>query len=670
MERHKETFRSDLLLNCNYALLGGYAIYAFFYQFFISNDYLFFKLSRPFHLIIVIGSVLLLAASILYLSKMYAIVPLDVMGWCIGLYIISAALRAPSPTIVLGFMLITIMVGTHLYRQHRQVAYLYIVCFGILLIKTLSIQSMNSEALQKFHYVLTDKDFALQKGLLIGIYCVIAYIALSIALNQSQYQLNNTMTNSLKIIVPVIFVCMTVFTIIVMVGKELMMGFATYDKGLFTQMFESMRHGLGPMSSLERDHWMSHFHVHISPIFYFMLPFYMLVPRPETLEVVQVLVTMSGFIPFYLILKHYETPNLLRRLLLILFIVAPTFTSSHLYGLHENCFLTPMLLWLIVANLKQWRLRLLLILCIILMIKEDIMIYIVAIGLYFIFQTIERNTPKRKLFILFSQVIVPIIHFSVCLYYLNTFGDGSMTTRFTNFMMPGQTGLKDVVINIVTNPTYFFSAIFTFSKVKYIVTLLAAFAFLPILQKHLINYVLLLPMLVINLLSDFQYQVDFGFQYHYGSSALLLFMTVLSIQSFLQHGRKSANVLMQRLIFSACIMSTAIMMTFYIPATYGIQSYLTHTDYFQAKKDTLNQIPKDKRILAYGFYTTQLASAQALYDLDYHHEKKVDTSIDYVVVPREMLNQQTEQTQLIKQYIQAGYKENNLSSNDILILKK
>ncbi len=45
--------------------------------------------------------------------------------------------------------------------------------------------------------------------------------------------------------------------------------------------------------------------VHISPIYYLILPFYMLFPYVETLEVMQVLVS-SQRIPLCLILKNYS----------------------------------------------------------------------------------------------------------------------------------------------------------------------------------------------------------------------------------------------------------------------------------------------------------------------------------------------------------------------------
>ena len=60
---------------------------------------------------------------------------------------------------------------------------------------------------------------------------------------------------------------------------------------------------LQPLTTVERDGLLSHFAVHLSPIFYALLPFYKLVPRPETLLVLQALLVISGLIPLCLLAR-------------------------------------------------------------------------------------------------------------------------------------------------------------------------------------------------------------------------------------------------------------------------------------------------------------------------------------------------------------------------------
>lgn len=685
---HLFKFNISRISNGFYYFLSAYTIYALFSLFTINSNNLFFQLSRPYDFPGVLLVVLGLAIGCYFMNRLIPISPFELASIWLSIYMLCVCIKAPSPLIIVGFLVISIMILTKLLFNKSAVAIFIVISFIIIMIKGMFLHDVNGEALQKFNYVITEKDIALKKGLLIGLYLSIFTAGIIYCLQRTKIsdKISHTfkLEKILKTLVIVILLIITSYTSMIMIGKELVMSFATYDKGLFTQMFESMRQGHGPMTSLERDRWMSHFHVHVSPIFYLMLPFYMLWPKPETLELLQVLVTMSGIIPLYLILKHFQFNRVIQSLILLLFIVSPTLSSSHLYGLHENCFLTPLLLWLILANLRGWTFCLIIILGFTLLIKEDIMIYIIAIGLYFTFQKQFDMSSKRKLFIVITQIIVPIGYFALCMYYLNTFGDGSMTTRFTNFMLPGQTGLKDVVINIFTNPTYFFSALFTFNKIKYIITLLSVYVFMPLIQKHWISYILLLPMLVINLLSDFPYQADFGFQYHYGSTALLLFLTILAVntlvcdgasdhnihQKLRQSSRNNRHSIMILLLSCACIMSASIFFTLMHPSTYGIKAYAEQGTYFKDKKQTLKSLPQNKKILAYGFFTTQLAQNKYLYDLDYHNDKKIDTNIEYVVVPRALSTDGSEQSQLITQYIKHGYKEYHLSTPEILILKR
>lgn len=61
----------------------------------------------------------------------------------------------------------------------------------------------------------------------------------------------------------------------------------TYDFGIFSQMFHQMRTTGLPVTTVERDGALSHFAVHVSPIYYLLLPFYWICPRPVTLQVLQ-----------------------------------------------------------------------------------------------------------------------------------------------------------------------------------------------------------------------------------------------------------------------------------------------------------------------------------------------------------------------------------------------
>ena len=60
--------------------------------------------------------------------------------------------------------------------------------------------------------------------------------------------------------------------------------------------------------------------------------------------------------------------------------------------------------------------------------------------------------------------------------------------------------------------------------------MLAPMCFLPLLQRNWSTYFLAIPLVVINLLPDWPYQYDIGFQYSYGSGALLFIMALLALE--------------------------------------------------------------------------------------------------------------------------------------------
>ena len=113
---------------------------------------------------------------------------------------------------------------------------------------------------------------------------------------------------------------------------------SSFDIGIFSQMFERMRHDLSQITTLERDGALSHFAVHISPIYYLILPFYMLFPYVETLDIIQNVIVFSGVIPLLLILRKIQLPKLMTPLFTALFFVTPVMTTSGGFHLHENCF--------------------------------------------------------------------------------------------------------------------------------------------------------------------------------------------------------------------------------------------------------------------------------------------------------------------------------------------
>ncbi|MBG9980518.1 DUF2079 domain-containing protein [Facklamia sp. DSM 111018] len=527
---------------------------------------------------------------------------------------------------------------------------------------------------EKFKLDIAEQD--IQYGIIIVLSFILAFIIVFLG-DKTKLITKIGTKKSLQILSHALFLfglLYVVFLCIAMYARAGSFSAPNFDMGIFTQAFANMAKGLGPVTTLERDKVLSHFAVHVSPILYTILPFYKLWPSPENLEILQVLITMSGILPLALILKEFDFSRLINRLCLLLYIVLPTLTTSHFYDFHENCFLAPLILWVIYSNLKGWRWKGLIFTILTLMIKEDAIIYLVSIFLYFTLQDRYGVFRQHYRFYLISQLILPLIYFSLCLYWLQNYGDGAMTTRFTNFMLPGQDSLREVVVNAITNPTFVLSSIFIQRKLSYLVLILACLGFLPLIQRNWETYLLMLPLLVINLLSDYLYQVDFAKQYNYGSSVLLIFMALVSLKengSFVSKNKFILHKkLLRPLLSSAVLCSSLVLVTFLPRKVDTIQLYLKEKEDFQQLAKELKEIPRDAKVLAYSFYTPHLSDIYYLYDAFYHNEGRVDPEIDLVVVPRSMLQHySSKEAQVVSDYYQLGYRESDRSTDQLYILE-
>ena len=116
-----------------------------------------------------------------------------------------------------------------------------------------------------------------------------------------------------------------------------------FDFGLFVNMFHNMKETGLPMVTSERDVLMSHFAVHISPIYYLLLPFYCIFPSPLTLQIGQAVVLASGIVPVVLLCRQLKVSGKATLLVTLIYALYPAMSAGCFYDIHENCFLTPLL---------------------------------------------------------------------------------------------------------------------------------------------------------------------------------------------------------------------------------------------------------------------------------------------------------------------------------------
>ena len=130
---------------------------------------------------------------------------------------------------------------------------------------------------------------------------------------------------------------------------------ATFDLGIFTQMFEMMAKTGLPLTTVERGRELTHFAVHFSPFFYLLLPGYLICRSPFYLFFVQALGVSLGAIPVYRIGKALRFSPLSSLFCSFVYLMYPTMLNGCFRDFHENKFLAVCVLYLIYFILMENR---------------------------------------------------------------------------------------------------------------------------------------------------------------------------------------------------------------------------------------------------------------------------------------------------------------------------
>lgn len=448
----------------------------------------------------------------------------------------------------------------------------------------------------------------------------------------------------------------------------------TFDFGLFAQMFTYMKETGLPYTTLERNQLLSHFAVHISPIFYLLLPGFLIWPDPAFLQVMQPLVVVSGLIPLILLARHFRLTTGWQIILAFIYAFHPGLIGSSMYDLHENCFLAPLLLWVLYwLTGKNWT-GLVISSLLVLAIKEDSALYLAAIGLYALF---DRSRKKFACFL----IPVSLLYFAVALNVLAYLGTGPMVGRFNNLIADPKLGLLSIPVTLIKNPGYLLSEVFSEDKIIYMLKMLLPVGFLPLFNRRLSNWVLLIPFAVMNLISYYTYQYTLRFQYHYGSAALLIYIMLLQIAGTcrVESETGSAAVNKRQRYPGRRILSTAVGIGLTASLLFGGFQVLESSHYLKVYRETKDQteiimkaldtIPAGSSIQASPLFTAYLSEHKTLFDLEKNLVTENPHITEYIAFDLRRLTG-ADNTEHIADFQARGYEEIWYSENLVLILHK
>ena len=149
---------------------------------------------------------------------------------------------------------------------------------------------------------------------------------------------------------------------------------------------------------------------------------------------------------------------------------------------------------------------------------------------------------------------------------------------------------------------------------------------LPLLTRRYERYILLIPYILVNLMSDYQYQHDIFFKYTFGSYAFLIYLTAVNLADLKINWHRTCAVAVAVAVSIACFSATVVPKAIRYP-----EQAVRYYGYYQSIRNTLDTIPEDASVAATTFYTTHLSQRETLYDIRYCSQEHL-LEAEYVVL--------------------------------------
>ncbi len=389
-----------------------------------------------------------------------------------------------------------------------------------------------------------------------------------------------------------------------------------FDCGLFSQMFHYMKTTFTMNVTSERDMLLSHMCVHISPVFWLLLPFYALVPSPATLQFMQAVVVASGLVPLSLICRKLGLSRLEGLMAAICYSAYPVMSGGCFYDIHENCFLPCFLLWLLYFVEKNSLPGILASAVFVFGIKEDAAVYVAFVAIYMV---LGRKMYKKGALLF----MLSLAYFMFAVGLLGAIGEGAMTGRFNNMIYESDGNMLGIVKSIFSNPAYLVTQIMREDNIKFIIQVFGPLLFMPFFTKKWQRFVLFGPLIMFNLMSDYQYFHSIFFQYVFGSGTLLLYVALLNAADLKDSFRSRVFPM---LAISSCLFFVTVMWGQTAVVKRWTDSY--ERSVYAQMDEALDLIPKEASVTATTFLCAALSDHDILYELIYTDEKTEYIALD------------------------------------------
>ena len=395
-----------------------------------------------------------------------------------------------------------------------------------------------------------------------------------------------------------------------------------FDSSIFCQMYYYMSKTFIPFTTVERQRLMCHLAVHFSPIYYTLLPGFMIFKSPIYLAFMKTLMLASAVIPIYKLSKFKGLSNFISSIISITYLLYPMLIASNIgdgngHILNENYFYPALLIW-IFYYIEKENFKAVWIFCILtLLVKEDAPIIIASIGLYLIIAKRSYYHGKRLF-------IISVLYFITCTYLIMPqFGkEALIASLYSNFVPSNGSAFLGIFYAFIFKPSYAIQQIFTQDKFQFLVQLLTPVLFLPFLslKRNKSGVVLLIPIVLTSLLCiNPSYIYMLSSHHNMTPICIVFYLTILSLSSI-----KSKRV--QVFFILSCLCVTCIFTVSYNANKFKeLQYFENNKENIQLIDTALNRIPANASVTSMDNFSTKLTNRDSLYLF-------FNPSCDYVVL--------------------------------------
>jgi uncharacterized membrane protein len=334
-----------------------------------------------------------------------------------------------------------------------------------------------------------------------------------------------------------------------------------YDLGIFTNVMWNLTHGNGYVSSVKDG--INLFADHQSPTYWLLAPVFWLVPRPETLLLLQALgLAAGGPALYYLARAHFGERHWAAAALPWLYWAYLPMRNANAFDFHPEVFMLPLFLWAFVGFTSKHRWAKVLgvaALIAALGAKESAPVVAVGIGIAWAlcgggWRGVALAAAGVAVFF-FDVKVVPRLVQGGDYAYMNLYG------RFGG-------GLLDLMIAPLTQPVYFLSQLINAERLNFLFWTLAPLGFLPLF--HWRAALAVLPPYLMLFLSEGDQRVRIIFHYGIEPGSALFWALPFGLAAFAQRfGWQRAGIWMLVWAFAGYGPTELTRAGGYLPAAYS-----------------------------------------------------------------------------------------------------